>query len=118
MRLPVTELMSGIDVTRNALFGCVVLLVPIVVIAMVFWTTAGAALQGTVTHWLVLSTAVIAVCVFTGNSGILSFGHAAFMGIAAHITGVLTIPVQQKAFFLADLPPWLATVELHFLVAG
>ncbi len=100
------------------LAGSLLMLVPIAVVSLLVWQTAGAALQGTVTHYLVLTVAVLAFSAFTGNSGILSFGHAAFMGLAAHVTGVLTIPVAQKAIFLPDLPLWLAGLELHFLLAG
>ena len=100
------------------LAGTLLILVPIALVSLLVWQTAGAALQGTVTHYLVLTVAVLAFSAFTGNSGILSFGHAAFMGLAAHVTGVLTIPVAQKAIFLPDLPLWLAGAELHFLLAG
>ena len=100
------------------LAGSLFTLVPIVAVCLVVWQTGGAAFQGTVTHYLLLTVAVLAFSAFTGNSGILSFGHAAFMGLAAHVAGVLTIPVAQKAVFLPDLPLWLAGVELHFLLAG
>ena len=94
------------------------LFIPIALVSLLAWQTLGTASQSTVTHYLVLTVAVLAFSTFTGNSGILSFGHAAFMGLSAHITGLLTIPVAQKAIFLGDLPPWLAQTEMHFLVAG
>ena len=100
------------------LVGSLLMLVPIAAVSLLVWQTGGAALQGTVTHYLVLTVAVLAFSAFTGNSGILSFGHAAFMGLAAHVTGILTIPVAQKAMFLPDLPLWLSGLELHFLLAG
>ncbi len=105
-------------VARESLVGSALLFVPIAAVSLVLWQTAGPALQGTVTHYLILTVAVLAFSTFTGNSGILSFGHAAFMGLAAHVTGLLTMPVQQKAIFLPDLPPWIAGLEIHFLAAG
>ena len=105
-------------VARESLAGSALLFVPIAAVSLVLWQTTGPALQGTVTHYLILTVAVLAFSTFTGNSGILSFGHAAFMGLAAHITGVLTMPVRQKAVFLPDLPPWIAGLEIHFMAAA
>ena len=105
-------------VSRESLAGSALLFVPIAAVSLVLWQTAGSALQGTVTHYLILTVAVLAFSTFTGNSGILSFGHAAFMGLAAHVTGLLTMPVQQKAVFLPDLPPWIADLEIHFMAAA
>ncbi len=102
----------------GALSGSALLFLPIAAVSLIVWQTLGAAPQGTVTHFLILTVAVLAFSTFTGNSGILSFGHAAFMGLAAHIAGVLTIPVQQKAIFLPDLPPWLAAADPPLAVAG
>ncbi len=101
----------------GALFGSLVLLVPIAAFALLAWQLFGRAPQATVTDYLIATVAVLAIASFTGHSGILSFGHVAFMGLAAHITGVLTIPLAQKAVFLPDLPAWLAGVELGFVPA-
>ena len=35
---------------------------------------------------------VLSMQVFIGNSGIVSFGHVAFMGIGAYTTALLSIP--------------------------
>ena len=105
-------------VASGTLAGSAILFVPIAVFSLIAWLTFGAAPQGTVTHFLVITIAVLGFSVFTGNTGIVSFGHAAFMGLGAHITGALTIPVAQKAVFLPDLPVWLAGVEMNFLLAG
>lgn len=102
----------------GVLSGSALLFLPIAAVSLAVWQTLGAAPQGTVTHFLILTVAVLAFSTFTGNSGILSFGHAAFMGLAAHIAGVLTIPIQQRAIFLPDLPPWLATADPPLAVAG
>ena len=105
-------------VPPGTMMGSLLLAVPIAIFALIAWQTFGAALQGTVTHYLVITVAVLSFSIFTGNSGILSFGHAAFMGLAAHITGILTIPVAQKAVFLPDLPAWLAGFDMGFVGAA
>lgn len=110
--------MIGRVIAPGTLAGSALLFVPVAILSLIAWQTLGAASQSTVTHYLILTIVVLALSTFTGNSGILSFGHASFMGLAAHITGVLTIPVAQKGIFLPNLPAWLAEVELHFLLAG
>ena len=60
----------------------------------------------TTTNFLVMLTAVVALGIFAGNSGILSFGHCAFMALGAQISATLTIaPVLKKSAFplLPDL---------------
>ena len=110
--------LGGHVVPVSALAGSALLFLPIAAVSLAAWQTLGSAPQGTVTHYLILTVAVLAFSTFTGNSGILSFGHAAFMGLAAHIAGVLTIPVQQKAIFLPDLPSWLASADMPVAAAG
>jgi branched-chain amino acid transport system permease protein len=57
---------------------------------------------------LVKVAIVIALYVFIGNSGVLSFGHISFVALGAWTAGVLTVPAGQKTAIM----PGLA----HFLV--
>jgi branched-chain amino acid transport system permease protein len=50
---------------------------------------------------------VVAVYVFVGNSGVLSFGQISFVAVGAFTSGVLTIPVESKSGVLPDLFPIL-----------
>ena len=51
--------------------------------------------------------AVIGIGVYSGNSGIISFGNVGFMAIGAYASGLLTInPIVQKTA-LPHLPEWL-----------
>jgi branched-chain amino acid transport system permease protein len=50
---------------------------------------------------------VVAVYVFVGNSGVLSFGQISFVAVGAFASGVMTIPVESKAGVLPDLFPIL-----------
>ena len=105
-------------VAPGTLAGSAMLIVPIAVVSLAGWQMLGLAWQGTIAHYLILTVAVLALSTFTGNSGILSFGHASFMGLAAHLTAMLTIPLAQKGIFLPDLPAWLAETEMPVLAAG
>jgi branched-chain amino acid transport system permease protein len=55
---------------------------------------------------------VVSLQTFIGNSGIVSFGHVAFMGIGAYTTALLTILSAVKNAQLPDLPSALANANL------
>jgi branched-chain amino acid transport system permease protein len=55
--------------------------------------------------------------IFVGNTGIISFGHPAFLAIGAYAAGILTMPLALKTLLLPDLPHWLAVIELGPLAA-
>jgi branched-chain amino acid transport system permease protein len=57
---------------------------------------------------LVATAIVIALYVFVGNSGVLSFGHVSFVAVGAWAAGVLSIPVEEKAGILPNLVSPLA----------
>ena len=56
----------------------------------------------------VATTAVIALYIFVGNSGVLSFGHISFVAVGAWAAGVLSVPVSEKAAIYTNLFPFLA----------
>jgi branched-chain amino acid transport system permease protein len=45
---------------------------------------------------LVSVAIVVALYVFVGNSGVISFGHVSFVAVGAFTAGVMTIPVELK----------------------
>jgi branched-chain amino acid transport system permease protein len=56
---------------------------------------------------LVQTTIVVALYVFSGNSGVISFGHISFVAVGAFAAGVLTIPEMVKPTLLPELFPIL-----------
>ena len=50
---------------------------------------------------------VLGLQIFSGNSGVLSFGHIAFMAIGAYMSALLTIPPEIKKFTYLSMPSWL-----------
>jgi branched-chain amino acid transport system ATP-binding protein/branched-chain amino acid transport system permease protein len=54
---------------------------------------------------------------FIGNSGIMSFGHIAFMGVGAYTTALITIPVAIKGSQLPELPGAIARAEIGLVPA-
>ena len=52
---------------------------------------------------LVAVSIVVALYVFVGNSGVLSFGHVSFVAVGAWAAGVLSVPEQEKPAFMPYL---------------
>jgi branched-chain amino acid transport system permease protein len=70
-----------------------------------------------VTLFMINVIAVIGFGVYSGNSGIISFGHAGFMAIGAYASGLMTInPIVQKTA-LPHLPEWLSGLGMPFIPA-
>jgi branched-chain amino acid transport system permease protein len=45
---------------------------------------------------------------FVGSTGVVSFGHIAFMGVGAYAAGILSVPQPLKSVVLPTLPHFLA----------
>ena len=84
----------------------------LLVIVILVGGSLPSATQLLVTTSLVLLTGVMALQIFSGNSGILSFGHVGFVGIAAYATGILAMPAIVKRSSLPLLPTVLQEIEL------
>jgi branched-chain amino acid transport system permease protein len=69
------------------------------------------ATQRVVTEALIKLSVVVGLYIFAGNSGVLSFGHIAFMGIGAYVASWLVIPPETKEVLLPGLPAFLASAQ-------
>jgi branched-chain amino acid transport system permease protein len=106
-----STLLLGTRRTSVSLIGGAILCLPLIALAVLFETMSGAGLQRTYTLFLINLIAVVGLGIFSGNSGILSFGHVAFIGLGAYISGLLTLPLATKASALPHLPAMLASIE-------
>lgn len=66
--------------------------------------------------------AIYGVCVlglmsFSGNTGVISFGHAGFVGVGAYLSGLLTMPAALQRTAFPNLPGWLAAHELGLVAS-
>jgi branched-chain amino acid transport system permease protein len=52
---------------------------------------------------------VLSLQIFSGNSGVLSFGQAAFVSLGAYFSALLTIPTEIKKFSYLTMPDWLSS---------
>ena len=51
----------------------------------------------------VVTAMVVALYVFAGNSGVVSFGHVSFVGLGAFAAGMFSMEVQQKGAVFKEL---------------
>lgn len=61
---------------------------------------------------LVMATIVIALYVFVGNSGVVSFGHVSFVAVGGFAAGLTTVPEALKLSLSPDLFPFIASAEV------
>jgi|GraSoiStandDraft_16_1057320.scaffolds.fasta_scaffold411905_1 branched-chain amino acid transport system permease protein len=86
----------------------------LVLIAVWAWIEGGD--QSKFTHFFINVILVVALQMFSGNSGILSFGTMAFVGTGAYLAGLLTIDPALKSTF-AGLPHFLVSPHWSWLPA-
>ncbi|SFU02226.1 branched-chain amino acid ABC transporter ATP-binding protein/permease [Sedimentitalea nanhaiensis] len=102
---------------RLQIFAAISAIVVGVVGAALIASMFGAAAERILTVFFITLVGVVGIGIYSGNSGILSFGHVAFMGIGAYVSALLTLPAQLKVATLPKLPDWLATTEMGLLPA-
>ena len=73
---------------------------------------ASAAAQRQILSVLVTAAIVVALYVFIGNSGVISFGHVSFVAVGALTAGLATAPADVKPTTFPDLLPILAELEI------
>lgn len=78
-----------------------------VVLAALLGSGASSSTQIYFVNALVAVTIVVALYVFVGNSGVLSFGHISFVAVGAWTAGVLSVPISQKPAIMPYLFPVL-----------
>jgi branched-chain amino acid transport system permease protein len=61
---------------------------------------------------LVKVAIVVALYVFIGNSGVISFGQISFVAVGAYLSGILTLDVEQKDVVLPSLYSFLRTTHV------
>ncbi|MGZ8701878.1 MAG: branched-chain amino acid ABC transporter permease [Gaiellaceae bacterium] len=75
----------------------------LVAIAALVGTIVSTSTETYVINALVNVAIVVALYVFIGNSGVLSFGHISFVAVGAWAAGVLSMPVEEKPAIMPNL---------------
>jgi branched-chain amino acid transport system permease protein len=81
--------------------------VALVIAAALLGTLVSISTQTYFTDTLVKVAIVVALYVFIGNSGVLSFGHISFVALGAWTAGVLTVPASEKPAIMPNLAGFL-----------
>ena len=77
--------------------------VALVGVAAFVGTIVSTSTETYVINALVNVAIVVALYVFIGNSGVLSFGHISFVAVGAWAAGVLSMPVEEKPAIMPHL---------------
>lgn len=111
-------LTAGISVPEPIAKGWT-LLVPLLIVWV--YSAGASALSATAAIDLGYALAnliiVVAMWSFIGNSGVLSFGHIAFVAVGAWTLSLLTIPTVNKQSIMPSLFPFLAEAQAPPFVA-
>lgn len=99
----------------NALQGGVALAIPIIIAGMIISLFMGPAFERMYVVFLISLVIVIGMGVYSGSTGILSFGHLSFMAVGAYVSGVLTISPALKSMSLPRLPEFIKGLEVGLL---
>lgn len=106
-----------VRIKRSTVVGILTVALPVVLVALFAAFYLHGSSQRLVTLFLINLIAVIGFGVYSGNSGIMSFGHVGFMAVGAYVSGLLTMnPIVQKTA-LPNLPDWLAGWGMSFVPA-
>lgn len=104
-------------VLTRSLRGTALFAVPLVLIAVLGNALASPADLRVIVSFLVTLVLVLSIQSFSGNSGIVSFGHVGFMGLGAYVAAILTIPPAIKAGLMPALPDFIMNNTVSFVPA-
>lgn len=90
----------------NGLQTPTLLILMLAIFTLVVTQAGDRALGRTAVETLIRVTLVVGFWIFAGNSGVVSFGHAAFACVGAYVSAWLTLNPAMKAS-LSGLPDWL-----------
>jgi branched-chain amino acid transport system permease protein len=92
----------------------------VTVVALIGQLSGSPVIARVVVQALVSMVLVVGLSIFTSNSGVMSFGHLAFMAIGAYTCAYLTIPVALKRVLFPSMPSelkWLIEIQSGFVLA-
>lgn len=107
------------DPSRAGMLGAIA--GPLLVVGLVTVLAALVYTDSTMTEIVLLfginAIMVVGFQTFVGGTGIVSFGHVAFMAVGAYAAAIAAMPVADKELFLPDLPGFLSGLEVGIVGA-
>jgi branched-chain amino acid transport system permease protein len=107
----------GSRYARQVVVGSLVLVVPLVVAGVIMNAVATGALLRLCINFFITVVVVLGLQMFTGNTGIVSWGHVSFVGIGAYVAAYFTVPISIKEELFPALPAFLMQAELGLTVS-
>lgn len=93
------------------------LLVALTTTIWLVWKSDRAAVE-----FLIFTVGVVGLYVYSGGSGVVSFGHVGFMAVGGYCSAIFTVPTVVKDYKLQGLPGWLehyqGAVSVGLLIAA
>lgn len=90
----------------------------LVAFALLAWAVGSRPFNQTVIDIFVQVMLVTGLYIFVGNSGIISFGHAAFACLGGYVVAWTTIKPVMKKSAMSGLPDWLMAMEIPYWAAA
>ena len=95
--------------------GGVVLALVLIGGSQLYAAWGGMARDNLASQMLINAIVVVGIQVYIGNTGVLSFGHVGFGGVAGYAFAVAVIPPDRKATIIGNAPFGLADVHVGHL---
>jgi branched-chain amino acid transport system permease protein len=99
----------------RALVGAAFLSALLAAVVIAIDQLSGSVTENVLMTFLINLLVVIGLQAFTGNSGVVSFGHVAFMAIGAYTTAILSTNPAIKETLIPDAPGFLLNAQLGFV---
>ena len=109
---------SSLTILRKTVATPVILIALLVAFALLSWAVGSRPFNQTVIDILVQVTLVTGLYIFIGNSGVISFGHAAFACLGGYVVAWTTIKPIMKKNAMPGLPDWLMSMEIGWWAAA
>jgi branched-chain amino acid transport system permease protein len=90
----------------------VYLLVPLLIVSLYAGFAASPSEERIIVNLLIAVVLVVGIQLFSGNSGILTFGHVAFLGVGAYVAAIATMSPERKAATIDGMPSFLVDFTL------
>lgn len=119
MPIPRFEIGPGAAGMGNLPFlgGGIILVISVAVLLALFHIATSGRFSGLETSLGISMILTVGFQIFSGSTGIVSFGQPGFVAIGAYAAGIVAVPPSIKAVTLPQLPEWLAQVQLGMLPA-
>ncbi|HET6494509.1 MAG TPA: branched-chain amino acid ABC transporter permease [Thermoleophilia bacterium] len=97
---------------RRVLVGSLALVIPLIIAGVLANALATGATLRLCINFFITVVVVLGLQMFTGNSGIVSWGNVAFVGVGAYVAAYLTVPLSIKEELFPALPSFVMQAEL------